>query len=80
MSLDLGDHATRPLPQLRLMLKAMLEDLRLVRGTGFIVNKHSKNAVNFYNGRGMAEQWIKEGKNDIKWTKLSCSTFKDNQA
>ena len=47
---------------------------------GFIVNKHSKNAVNFYNGRGMAEQWIKEGKNDIKWTKLSCSTFKDNQA
>ncbi len=32
-----------------------------------------------YNGRGIAEQWIKEGKNAIKWTKLSCRTFKDNQ-
>jgi len=49
---------------------------------GFIVtnlNKHSKNVVKFYNGRGTAEQWIKEGKNAIKWTKLSCRTFKDNQ-
>ncbi len=33
----------------------------------------------FYNGRGTAEQWIKEGKNAVKWTKLSCRTFKDNQ-
>ena len=24
--------------------------------------------------------WIKEGKNAVKWTKLSCRTFKDNQA
>ena len=50
---------------------------------GFIVtnlNKHSKNVVKFYNGRGTAEQWIKEGKNAVKWTKLSCRTFKDNQA
>jgi len=49
---------------------------------GFIVtnlNKHSKNVVKFYNGRGTAEQWIKEGKNAIKWTKLSCRTFRDNQ-
>ena len=49
---------------------------------GFIatnLNKHSKNVVKFYNGRGTAEQWIKEGKNAIKWTKLSCRTFKDNQ-
>jgi hypothetical protein len=49
---------------------------------GFIVtnlNKHSKNVVKFYNGRGTAEQWIKEGKNAIQWTKLSCRTFKDNQ-
>ena len=30
--------------------------------------------------RGTVEQWIKEGKNAIKWTKLSCRTFKDNQA
>ena len=50
---------------------------------GFIVTnltKHSKNVVKFYNGRGTAEQWIKEGKNAVKWTKLSCRTFKDNQA
>ena len=50
---------------------------------GFIVtnlNKYSQNVVKFYNGRGTAEQWIKEGKNAVKWTKLSCRTFKDNQA
>ena len=49
---------------------------------GFIVtnlNKRCKNVVKFYNGRGTAEQWIKEGKNAVKWTKLSCRTFKDNQ-
>lgn len=49
---------------------------------GFIVTnltKHSKNLVKFYNGRGTAEQWIKQGKNAVKWTKLSCRTFKDNQ-
>ncbi len=49
---------------------------------GFIVtnlNRHSKNVVKFYNGRGTAEQWIKEGKNAVNWTKLSCRTFKDNQ-
>ena len=54
----------------------------LFRCVGFIVTnltKHSKNVVKFYNGRGIAEQWIKEGKNAVKWTKLSCRTFKDNQ-
>jgi hypothetical protein len=43
------------------------------------LNKRPKNVVKFYNGRGTAEQWIKEGKNAVKWTKLSCRTFKDNQ-
>ena len=33
----------------------------------------------FYNGRGTAEQWIKEGKNALKWTRLSCRRFRDNQ-
>ena len=50
---------------------------------GFIVTNltwRSKRVVRFYNGRGTAEQWIKEGKNAVKWTKLSCRTFKDNQA
>ncbi len=40
----------------------------------------SKRVVRFYNGRGTAEQWIKEGKNAVKWAKLSCRAFKGNQA
>ncbi len=32
----------------------------------------------FYNQRGKAEQYIKEGKNAIKWTRLSCHKFRDN--
>ena len=50
---------------------------------GFIVTNlkwRSKRVVRFYNARGTAEQWIKEGKNAVKWTKLSCRRFKDNQA
>ena len=30
-------------------------------------------------GRSTTEQWIKEGKNTVQWTKLSCRKFKDNQ-
>ena len=49
---------------------------------GFIVTNLRRDAagvVRFYNGRGVAEQWIKEGKNALKWTKLSCHDFVDNQ-
>jgi hypothetical protein len=48
---------------------------------GFIVTnlRHvAKNVVNFYNKRGTAEQWIKEGKGAIKWTRLSCRSFNAN--
>ena len=38
-----------------------------------------RRVVKFYNGRGTAEQWIKEGKNAVKWTRLSCHDFVDNQ-
>jgi Transposase DDE domain group 1 len=31
-----------------------------------------------YNQRGTAENWIKEGKGAIKWTRLSCRTFAAN--
>jgi hypothetical protein len=41
---------------------------------------HTKKVVRFYNRRGTAEQWIKEGKTAVKWTKLSCRRFKDNAA
>jgi hypothetical protein len=50
---------------------------------GFIVTNlgmRAKNVVHFYNQRGTAEQWIKEGKNAVKWTRLSCHDFADNMA
>jgi hypothetical protein len=31
-----------------------------------------------YDGRGTAEQWIKEEKQALKGTRLSCRRFKDN--
>ena len=49
---------------------------------GFIVtnlDRPAKRVVRFYNQRGTAEQWIKEGKNAVKWTRLSCHDFVDNQ-
>src|SRR5262249_38326982 len=46
---------------------------------GFIVTnlrRSTRKVVAFYNGRGTAEQWIKEGKHAITWTRLSCTTFR----
>jgi hypothetical protein len=43
------------------------------------LRRSPRRVVKFYNGRGTAEQWIKEGKNAIRWTRLSCRRFKDNQ-
>ena len=34
--------------------------------------------MKFYNHRGTVEQWIKEGKHAIHWTRLSCHDFQDN--
>ena len=48
---------------------------------GFVVTNLSPPAervVAFYNHRGTAEQWIKEGKNAINWTRLSCRSFTAN--
>ena len=48
---------------------------------GFIVTNLSRPAtrvVAFYNQRGTAEQHIKEGKNAILWTRLSCRKFQNN--
>jgi Transposase DDE domain group 1 len=48
---------------------------------GFIVTNLARPAervVTFYNQRGTAEQWIKEGKGAIKWTRLSCHTLAAN--
>jgi hypothetical protein len=67
----------------RVVAKVEWHQGELFPRVGFIVTNltwRSKRVVKFYNGRGTAEQWIKEGKNAVKWTKLSCRTFKDNQA
>jgi hypothetical protein len=48
---------------------------------GFIVTNLARptaRVVAFYNQRGTAEQYIKEGKGAIKWTRLSCRTFAAN--
>ena len=49
---------------------------------GFIVTNMvlpSRSVVRFYNKRGTAEQWIKEGKQAIHWTRLSCHRFRANE-
>ena len=39
----------------------------------------SRAVVRFYNKRGTAEQWIKEGKHAVKMTRLSCPRFRSNE-
>ena len=49
---------------------------------GFMVTNMSyppKGIVRFYNGRGTAEQWIKEGNYALNWTRLSRHKFMANQ-
>ncbi len=54
----------------------------LFRRVGFVVTNLSRPAervMAFYNQRGTAEQHIKEGKNAINWTRLSCHGFRNNE-
>ncbi len=49
---------------------------------GFIVTNletDSRAVVRFYNQRGTAEQWIKEGKQAVKMMRLSCHRFRSNE-
>jgi hypothetical protein len=49
---------------------------------GFIVTNFqtsSRAVVRFYNKRGTAEQWIKEGKQAVAMTRLSCHRFRANE-
>ena len=49
---------------------------------GFIVTNletDSRAVLRFYNKRGTAEQWIKEGKQAVKMTRLSCHRFRSNE-
>ena len=48
---------------------------------GFIVTNMTgepEDVTKFYNQRGKAEQYIKEGKYALNWTRLSCKRFCDN--
>ena len=65
----------------RLVAKVEWHPGELYPRVGFIVTNLARPAervVAFYNQRGTAEQWIKEGKGAIKWTRLSCHTFAAN--
>src|ERR1700736_6525173 len=49
---------------------------------GFIVTNlgtSSRAVVRFYNKRGTAEHWIKEGKQAVALTRLSCHRFRANE-
>jgi hypothetical protein len=66
----------------RVVAKVEWHQGELFPRVGFIVTNLSyptKGIVQFYNGRGTAEQWIKEGKYALNWTRLSCHKFVANQ-
>jgi hypothetical protein len=66
----------------RVMAKVELHLGELFPRVGFIVTNpeaDSRAVVRFYNKRGTAEQWIKEGKQAVKMTRLSCHRFRSNE-
>jgi hypothetical protein len=65
----------------RVVAKVEFHPGELFPRVGFIVTNRSlpnERVLAFYNGRGTAEQYIKEGKNALKWTRLSCMRFSAN--
>src|SRR6202451_1502505 len=54
----------------------------LCQRVGFIVTNlaaDNRAVVRFYNKRGTAERWIKEGKQAVAMTRLSCHRFRANE-
>jgi hypothetical protein len=65
----------------RVVAKVEWHQGELYPRVGFLVTNLTRpveRVVKFYNGRGTAEQWIKEGKLALRWTRLSCRAFRDN--
>src|SRR4051812_12977515 len=65
----------------RVVAKVEWHQGELYPRVGFIVTNLTRRAERvskFYNGRGTAEQWIKEGKLALRWTRLSCNAFRHN--
>jgi hypothetical protein len=66
----------------RVVAKVEFHAGELFPRVGFIVTNlgtDSRAVVRFYNKRGTAEQWIKEGKQAVKMTRLSCHHFRSNE-
>ena len=66
----------------RVVAKVEFHTGELFPRIGFIViNLGTSNqaVVRFYNKRGTAEQWIKEAKQAVKMTRLSCRRFRSNE-
>jgi hypothetical protein len=47
--------------------------------TGTSLAQRAERVVVIHNQRGTAEQWMKEGKGAIKWTRFSCRSFAANK-
>jgi Transposase DDE domain group 1 len=65
----------------RVVAKVEWHQSELYPRVGFIVTNMTRPAwrvSKFYNGRGTAEQWIREGKYALRWTRLSCHSFRHN--
>ena len=68
--------------QRRVVAKIEFHFGELFPRVGFIVTNletDSQAVVRFYNTRGTAEQWIKEGKQAVKMTRLGCHRFRSNE-
>ena len=66
----------------RVVAKVEWHQGELFPRVGFVVtnlNLPPEGVTHYYNGRGTAEQWIKEGKYALNWTRLSCHRFVANQ-
>jgi hypothetical protein len=66
----------------RVVAKVEFHSGELFPRVGFIVTNlslPSRAVVRFYNKRGTAEQWNKEGKQAVKMTRLSCHRFRSNE-
>jgi hypothetical protein len=66
----------------RIVAKVEHHSEELFPRVGFLVTNMtlpSRSLVRFYNKRGTAEQWIKEGKQATNWTRLSCHRFRSNE-
>ena len=66
-------------PARRVVVKVEFHFGELFPRVGFVVTNletGSRAAVRFYNKRGTAEQWTKEGQQAAKMTRLSCHRFR----